>query len=82
MYSATMTWENPLFPLASLLMKNCLQLEAFFKKKHRTQPESVGLCFSIAVAEREDETEMEGPLQPLALKTVKPHGRWPPLWIH
>lgn len=59
-----------------------LKTRSIFLKKNRTQPESVGLCLSIAVPEREDETEMEVALQSLALETVKPHGRWPPLWIH
>lgn len=38
----------------------------------------MGLCLSIALPKREDETEMEVPLQLLALETVKSHGRWPP----
>lgn len=61
-------------------MENCLKLEA--SEKNPTQLESVGLCLSIALLEREDEIEMEVPLQLLALETVKPHGRWPPLWTH
>lgn len=75
---------NPLFPFACLLMENCLKLEAFKKKKTKQNPTRVcgAVSFHRCAREREDETEMEVALQSLALETVKPHGRWPPLWIH
>lgn len=64
-----MRWETLFFLFAALLMENCLKLEAP-EKKNPTQPESVGLCLSIALPERKDEIEVEVPLQLLALETV------------
>lgn len=54
----------------------------FFLKKQNPTRVCGAVSFHRCAGEREDETEMEVALQSLALETVKPHGRWPPLWIH
>lgn len=58
-----------------------LKTRSIFLKK--TEPnQSLWGCVFPSLCRREDETEREVALQSLALETVKPHGRWPPLWIH